>query len=257
MSKIKDKTAPARRPARRRPGTTGDTWQAEKSLRMQTTILEATLQCFVEMGYAGTTTEKIAKKAGASLGAMMHHFKSRAEVIKAAAVYVAEKRANEFDEMAQEFRSEPVSVDGMHHLVERLLRYYSLPSFVALHELLVAARTDKELQRILLPLERQLDERIATTMRTQFPFLASIEGTRELLQDVMHFALKGLAVSPEPYIDPRRLKNMSDFLAHMAIRELTAALEKQEKAEKTEKSEKTPKGRRRSGMRAETADSPD
>jgi len=244
MSKSIDKPAAAKRP-RRRPGATGDTWQAEKSLRMRTAILEATLQCCVDVGYARTTTDKIAKEAGASLGAMMHHFKSRAEVIKAAATYVAEKRANEFDQIATEFHSEPVNVDGMHHLMERLLRYYSLPSFVALHELLVAARTDKDLQRILLPLERQLDDRIASTMRKQFPFLESIEGTRELLQDVMHFALKGLAVSPEPYLNTKRLKNMSDFLAQMAVRELTLALQEAEEA--------PPKARRTSGRRRAAA----
>lgn len=249
MSKKADKPAPAKRPARRARGATGDTWQVEKSLRMRTAILEATLQCCVDVGYARTTTEKIAKQAGASLGAMMHHFKSRAEVIKTAAVYVAEKRAAEFDQMAAEFHAQPVSVDGMHHLVTRLVRYYALPSFVAMHELLVAARTDEELQHILLPLERGLDDRIADTMRTQFPFLTSIEGTRELLQDVMHFALKGLAVSPEPYLDKRRLKNMSDFLAEMAVRELSVALEQ---------TEKTPRPRRRNARsaRAEAVDSP-
>lgn len=223
MTRSKDKPAATGRRRRRSSGN-GDNWQAEKSLRMQTAILEATLQCFVELGYAGTTTQKIAKKAGASLGAMMHHFKSRAEVIKAAATYVAEKRASEFDRMATEFDSFPVSLDSMVQLVDRLLRYYSMPSFVALHELLVAARTDRELQRILLPLERQLDERIADTMRRHFPYLKAVEATRELLQDVMHFALKGLAVSPEPYIDPKRLKNLSAFLAQMAVRELTLAL---------------------------------
>lgn len=221
MSSTKVKPAPARR----RNSSNGDTWQAEKSLRMQTAILEATLQCFVDLGYAGTTTQKIAKQAGASLGAMMHHFKSRAEVIKAAAHYVAEKRANEFDQMAAEFDTFPVSLDSMVQLVDRLLRYYSMPSFVALHELLTAARTDRELQRILLPLERQLDQRIAETMRRHFPYLKAVESTRELLQDVMHFALKGLAVSPEPYIDRKRLKNMSAFLAQMAVRELTLALD--------------------------------
>ena len=38
------------------------------------------MQCLIDIGYAQTTTEKIAQKAGVSRGAMTHHFKSRAAV---------------------------------------------------------------------------------------------------------------------------------------------------------------------------------
>ena len=48
------------RKASPRTRTSGGTWQAEKSLLTQTQILEATMQCLIEIGYAQTTTEKIA-----------------------------------------------------------------------------------------------------------------------------------------------------------------------------------------------------
>ena len=70
-----------------RSRASGVTWQAEKSLATRNQILDATLQCLVELGYTQTTTEKIAQKAGLSRGAMTHHFKSRADVFNAAAEY--------------------------------------------------------------------------------------------------------------------------------------------------------------------------
>jgi hypothetical protein len=76
---------------RAKPATKPDTWQAEKSQMTRTSILEATLQCLVQVGYAQTTTEKIASQAGISRGAMTHHFKSRAMVFNAVAKYIVEK----------------------------------------------------------------------------------------------------------------------------------------------------------------------
>src|SRR5690349_24612592 len=90
-------TAKTPRPIRPR-NSDGGTWQAEKSLLTQTQILQATMQCLIEIGYAQTTTDKIAQKAGVSRGAMTHHFKSRAAVFNAAAKFILDLRADEYDQ---------------------------------------------------------------------------------------------------------------------------------------------------------------
>ena len=41
-------------------------WQAQKSAMMRDTILDAALDCFVTIGYASTTTARIAEKAKAA-----------------------------------------------------------------------------------------------------------------------------------------------------------------------------------------------
>ena len=64
-------------------GRVGDGWQAEKSALTRQAILEAAVRCFVEHGYANTTTAMIADEASVSRGAMMHHFPSRAAVMNA------------------------------------------------------------------------------------------------------------------------------------------------------------------------------
>jgi AcrR family transcriptional regulator len=67
-------------------------WQAQKSQLTRLRILQATVRCLVKVGYAETLTETIAKEAEVSRGAMMHHFKSRAEVFCAAAKFIVEQR---------------------------------------------------------------------------------------------------------------------------------------------------------------------
>ncbi|MFP6802694.1 MAG: helix-turn-helix domain-containing protein, partial [Pseudomonadales bacterium] len=46
------------------------TWQQTKSENTRAAILEAALACFYDLGYGATTTEKVAKRAGVSRGAM-------------------------------------------------------------------------------------------------------------------------------------------------------------------------------------------
>ena len=68
------------------------TWQQTKSQNTRNTILDAAIRCFYRFGYNNTTTEKIANEAGVSRGAMLHHFPSRADLIKAAVLHLNNKR---------------------------------------------------------------------------------------------------------------------------------------------------------------------
>lgn len=74
------------------------TWQQTKSENTRAAILDAAVECFYELGYANTTTENIARRAGVSRGAMLHHFPTRFELIKAAVEHLNEQRLANFAE---------------------------------------------------------------------------------------------------------------------------------------------------------------
>ena len=67
------------------------TWQKTKSELTRTSILDAAVECFYELGYANTTTENIAQSAGVSRGAMLHPFPTRFVLIKAAVEHLNNK----------------------------------------------------------------------------------------------------------------------------------------------------------------------
>jgi len=67
-------------------------WQARKSASTRLQIVEATLRCFDKLGYFHTTTPAIAEEAGLSRGAMLHHFPSRMDVVRAAIEHLYAKR---------------------------------------------------------------------------------------------------------------------------------------------------------------------
>ena len=212
-------TATKTRRASPRTRTTGGTWQAEKSLLTQTQILEATMQCLIEVGYAQTTTDKIAQKARVSRGAMTHHFKSRAAVLSAAAKYITELRAVEYDQAIGKVKALtggiPV-IENMRETISLLQKYYARPSFIALHELMRGARTDKALNAVMTPLEEALDEKISASIFNRFPIWAKVPHVSELLRDLIFSSLQGIAIDPVGYVKGARLQRLLDLLAHVS-----------------------------------------
>jgi AcrR family transcriptional regulator len=214
------------RTAGTRAKTGGGTWQAEKSHLMQTQILEATMQCLIEIGYAQTTTDKIALKAGVSRGAMTHHFKSRAAVFSAAAKYITDLRAVEYDDAIGKVKalSDGVPVlENMRETITLLQKYYARPSFIALHELLRGARTDKGLNAVMVPLEEALDKKISATVLNRFPVWGEVPGASELLRDLIFSTLQGIAIDPVGYVKGARLQRLLDLLALVAQTEFEKA----------------------------------
>lgn len=193
--------------------------QAEKSLQTQTAILKATIQCLVELGYTSTTMERIADCAKVSRGAMMHHYSSRSDVIDNAALYLVDMRLAEFEHLARKVVP-PVS-DGVITLmhfqktIELVRRFYGLDSFTALQELLLAARTDKNLTSTMRKAEKSINARMAELIATMFPYWDDMPVTMELLIDLYHFALKGVAMSQSNYLDKKREAGLKALLAQV------------------------------------------
>lgn len=210
-----------------RTRASGVTWQAEKSLATRNQILDATVQCLVELGFTQTTTEKIAQKAGVSRGAMTHHFKSRADVFNAAAEYVTDLRAAEYEDAVKRIKLPPGNTPTFESMLETLevlqKYYYGRPSFLALQELQRGARTDRELHQVLDPLEQRLDERKSATLLKRFPYWADYPETSEVLRDLFFHSLKGVAINPAPYMKGDRLRKLHHLLATVAMMEMETA----------------------------------
>lgn len=153
---------------------TEKTWQQTKSEQTKNAILEAAVACFYELGYANTTTDNIAKKAGVSRGAMLHHFPTRFDLIKAAVRYLSEQRLSTF--MEEESRVNR----GAEHTrvgegIDAFWKQLNSRAWVVFHELKVAARTDKELEEALVPALKDFEKAFVETTRQLFPDLALSE----------------------------------------------------------------------------------
>lgn len=133
--------AAARTPSQRN-SKSGRT-QEERSAAMRRRLLDATIECLVEYGYANTTTTKVAERAGVTRGAQVHHFPTKTDLVTAAVRYLAAKRTEQAIEELDRIRSSP---DPIGDALELIWELHQGPVFYATIELWVAARTDPELR---------------------------------------------------------------------------------------------------------------
>lgn len=117
---------------------------------MRRRLLDATVDCLVRYGYAGTTTTRVTELAGVTRGAQVHHFPTRADLVTAAARHLAEKRAELAFERIEEVRRAPDPLDAA---LDLLWEIHQGPVHYATIEMWVAARTDPDLREQLTRVE--------------------------------------------------------------------------------------------------------
>ncbi|PXY33157.1 TetR family transcriptional regulator [Prauserella sp. PE36] len=124
-------------------------------------ILDAAVDCLVELGYAGASTLAIQAKAGVSRGRLLHHFPSRDGLLVAAAQHLATGRLARTEErVAEALTGEPEGPARVERCIELLWVTFHEPHFWAAMELWTAARTNPALAEALRPAERALREAI-------------------------------------------------------------------------------------------------
>jgi AcrR family transcriptional regulator len=127
--------------------------QAERSERTRELLLDATIECLVELGYAHTTVQEICQRAGLSRGAQQHHFTTKAELMTSALEHLFKRLSDEILTVTDEL---PAGSSRIEVGIDLLWRAYSGTLSTAAVELWVAARTDPELRGTLLPVDRAL-----------------------------------------------------------------------------------------------------
>lgn len=146
--------------------------QAERSAETTQRLLDATLATLVTLGYRATTTTEIARRAGVSRGAMLHHYPSRASLLVAAAERMMETRI-------EEFRAAMATIDDsgdrIRAAIDLLWEIHSSDVHIAWTELALAARSEPEIAEVVAALEQQVRRRVRQTWAETFPELQDNE----------------------------------------------------------------------------------
>src|SRR5437588_7135258 len=88
-------TASTDRVVRRRSGGHRRT-KAQRVAETRARLLDATIECLAEIGYARMTTGDVAERAGMSRGAQLYHFQSKAELVATAVDHLLERLHAQF-----------------------------------------------------------------------------------------------------------------------------------------------------------------
>lgn len=159
-------------------------------------ILEATVDCLVEVGHSETTTVLIQQRAGVSRGSLLHHFGSRDGLLVAASQHLARVRMHELAETYADQLGDGLDRPGrVDRAIEIMWTMFQQPYFWAAVELWVAARTNTGLRGILSPQERSL----GSTIRGIIDQLFGPEITRHPrypdLRDLLFTSMRGVALT--------------------------------------------------------------
>ncbi len=195
--------------------TTVRTPQGERTRVMRLRLMEATVECLVELGWSGTTTTVVSRRAGVSRGAQLHHFPSKLDLVVAAVEYLAERRRDELQsaigDLPEEGRTRAV--------LDVLAAQFTSPVFFAALELWVAARTDQSLHAAVGPLER----RLGRETHQQAVELLRVDETRgrnrQLVQGTLDL-LRGLGLAASLSDDSARRATILDAWATTLDRDL-------------------------------------
>ncbi|WP_067546967.1 TetR/AcrR family transcriptional regulator [Nocardia crassostreae] len=125
----------------------------DRSRATRQRLLEATIDCLAELGWAAATVAVVAERAGVSRGAAQHHFPTREDLITAALEYMFDTRmaqskadALALAEIAQgQARTEAV--------VAGLVESYTTTLFKAALQVWTHAAADPVLRERIVPLE--------------------------------------------------------------------------------------------------------
>jgi AcrR family transcriptional regulator len=186
--------------------------QAQRREQTRTALLDATIDCLVEIGYARTSVQEICARAGVSKGAVQHHFTAKAELMAAAVEHLTTKLRLQLAASLDEL---PNGGSGVAAAIDLLWAGYSGTLSTAVTELWVAARTDPELRAAIRPVDRALG-------RATLEHVTQVAGALPPERAEMLFWLtvnltRGLALDAELGGDPQRRRQLLEEWKRIAV----------------------------------------
>lgn len=182
---------------------------------MRLRLLEATVDSLVELGWTGTTTTEVSRRAGVSRGAQLHHFPNKFELVTAAVKHLSIKRRDDLMANAQSLGAERRTRD----VLELLSEQFTGSIFQAALELWVAARSDEALRAQMIDFEREIGRETHAAAVYLLGIDESLGRNRQLVQITLD-VFRGLGLAQSLSDDSARRKVVLDNLAITLDKEL-------------------------------------
>lgn len=115
---------------------------ADRTAAMRKRLIEAAIECLGKLGYGATTLQVVTDVAGVSRGAVLHHFPTKVDLMIAVAEFAAGKQNRLVRRLLANTKP------GMDRFLAITMATWEAmiqPPAIALHEIMMGSRSDKEL----------------------------------------------------------------------------------------------------------------
>ncbi|MFK8021721.1 MAG: TetR/AcrR family transcriptional regulator [Pseudomonadales bacterium] len=193
--------------------TDGTGWQAQKSAMTRQKILDATLECFIRMGYSNVTTGNVIQQAGISRGTMLHHFPSKKELIQAAVEFLHDKLIDDFSQRVSDIPKALEGADRRRAGLDAYWDYLTGDLAVAYHEMCVAGYRDPELGDILQRSQVLFEQHTHEKNMEQFAEWFERGELYYLAMDITKFLMEGMAYGQLKQNKEEKVRQLIDYLS--------------------------------------------
>jgi AcrR family transcriptional regulator len=181
--------------------------KAERGAATRARLLDATIDCLVELGWSATSTTEVVRRAGVSRGAQVHHFPTKEDLVLAAVEHLCQRR---MDEYRSAFAALPPHERTTNASLDLLRSLYAGPAADAWLELAIAARTDPTLHERFAQFERRFFTASLELYEEIFPETAADPAGARLALRLSYCLLDGFAVERLIGTDPAELDAVMD-----------------------------------------------
>lgn len=139
------------------------------------------MECLAELGWSGTSTTEVARRAGVSRGAQQHHYPTKMLLVAAALEHLLERQRLAFERSFNDLPEDERNVEGALDLLWDTFR--QAPS-LALMELAMAARTDETLRGLSIDINERVVQVILETFLRLFPASLDEQAANTLIRSL-------------------------------------------------------------------------
>lgn len=166
--------------------------QTERSAATRALLLDATIDCLAELGWAATSTTEVARRAGVSRGAQVHHYPTKDDLVLAAMEHVIDRRLAEYREAFRRMAPDERTRNGA---IELLWAQCFGRSFEAWAELALASKHSPALHERFAQLDRLFAEDVVAQFQVSFPEHFADETTALVAMRLTFAVLCGVALA--------------------------------------------------------------
>ncbi|MBP5980374.1 MAG: TetR/AcrR family transcriptional regulator [Halomonas sp.] len=133
--------------------------QEERSRNTQARVMQATIECVLAKGIRATSTVDVARQAGVSRGALVHHYPSKTLLMQSALEDLLNQEVESVRQLAVSVQEGNFDFDS---LLRVLHEHFKGDLYMVTLEYLTTARTDPDIMKVLIPLAARFNSSLET-----------------------------------------------------------------------------------------------